>query len=65
MLEQLGVLQDDVMQARLASFVGYQIRTHPSEVYVKGFVLALEAYHRLGLKRTLDHVRQTRMFPMP
>ena len=59
------MLQDDVMQARLASFVGYQIRTHPSEVYGKGFVLALEAYQRLGLKKMLDHVRQTRMFPLP
>lgn len=51
------------MQARLASYVGYQIRTHPSEVYGKGFVLALEAYQRLGLKKLLDHVRQMRLFP--
>jgi hypothetical protein len=59
------VLQDDVLQSRLASFVGYQIRTHPSEVYGKGFVLALEAYQRLGLKKLLHHVRQAGTFPTP
>lgn len=51
------------MQARLASYVGYQIRTHPSEIYGKGFVLAVEAYQRFGLKAVLDHVRQTHELP--
>eukprot|EP00892_Ulva_mutabilis_P007807 jgi/Ulvmu1/5399/UM022_0194.1 len=56
-------IEGDEMQARLASYVGYQIRTHPSETYGKGFVLALEAYQRFGLKAVLDHVRQTRELP--
>lgn len=59
------MLQDDPLQARLASYVGYTIRTHPSDIYGKGFVLALEAYQRLGLKRLLDHVRLTTAFPAP
>jgi hypothetical protein len=58
-------MQDDVLQARLASFVGYQIRTHPSDVYGRGFVLALEAYQKHGLQTVLDHVRLTKMFPEP
>lgn len=58
-------LQDDVLQARLASFVGYQIRSHPSDIYGRGFILALDAYQKLGLKAVLDHVRLTKMLPEP
>ncbi|GMH39633.1 hypothetical protein BSKO_07531 [Bryopsis sp. KO-2023] len=55
----------DPYENRLASFIGNQIRTHPSPIYGDGFRAAHESFQCYGLKSLVDHVRQTGAFPVP
>jgi hypothetical protein len=56
-------VQEGSAEAKLASYVGHQIRTHPSEVYGRGFVMALEAFQLYGLPALIQHVKKDREFP--
>ena len=50
-------------QARLASYYGNQIRTHPSKVYGGGLQAALAAFQQHGLRTLLLHVKKFGVLP--
>lgn len=50
-------------QARLASYYGNQIRTHPSKVYGGGLQAALAAFQQHGLRTVLLHVKKFGVLP--
>ena len=49
---------------KLASFLGYQIRSDPSIVYGEGFRMAHDSFQRHGLASVLNHVRTTHSLPL-
>ena len=53
----------EAYEARLAAFLGHQIRTDASEVYGEGFRDALDAFQRVGLPAVLAHVRTSGRLP--
>lgn len=50
-------------QERLASYLGFQIRTDTSHEYGDGFRLAYEAFQQRGLKALVEHVISTQTWP--
>ncbi|KZV20211.1 hypothetical protein F511_01068 [Dorcoceras hygrometricum] len=50
-------------ERKLAMFLKNQIATDTSEIYGNGFRAANQAVLKFGLRRTLDHMRETGKFP--
>ncbi|XP_025879968.1 protein DA1-related 1 isoform X2 [Oryza sativa Japonica Group] len=56
-----GVQTD--FEKKLGEFFKHQIETDPSDVYGDGFRDGIKAVERYGLRKTLDHMKLTGVFP--
>lgn len=55
--------QPPQQQQRLASYLGYQIRTDTSDAYGEGFRIAHEAFQQRGLAALVEDVCAARAWP--